>query len=603
MKCGACESPGLAGRDGKTMDERTHSLLRKLKSRLPLFGAARRARAARELAGTSVPEAVGPLVEARSDRSEKVRLAVRDALAHLQGEARDRLCGLRAESRDPGLESVLLEGRYAASGPASLRCLTFLKQGMGAAYAGGGAGEVDLLLECLGDRDEGIREGAREVLAGLTNVEGIDRLCGLWAESRSDLLKWLLVEGGYVASDPPLLRARTIFLQRRQPETTFPREVIDACLEDPDVKVATWTAFHVLKVEGRERGKDRLWSFCMSHPETVVLKALEKWKLRPRDSRHRALFFFLLDDMESYYASDMDRSHLRYWYGTSEGALKEAIAARIRKSGDRGLTSVFRAGRDEALDEREVALQMEILEEIGDHEGLFHLLPRASTEQGKCIVNALKTEDWTRFGLGSYGDELGERLKTAVDGATWEGASPLPCGMALYQDFRPMLLKGQTPPETEPQLLEWLRDRDDFRRRSAALLSLAERSSPCLADAANGACSDEHWQVRLAASLAELLRPGSLSPANRNRLLNDHVQWVGAVLNLPKEDRLVEYGPEDLEWLAMSENAFSSSRKPSKPDGFYPVIEGFLPEARRAYLLALAEFFRMDVVVEEINAA
>ncbi len=59
--------------------------------------------------------------------------------------------------------------------------------------------------------------------------------------------------------------------------------------------------------------------------------------------------------------------------------------------------------------------------------------------------------------------------------------------------------------------------------RSAALILPAESRSLTLPDAANLACGDAYRQVHMAAAAAELLRSGTLTPANRALLSDVHV--------------------------------------------------------------------------------
>ena len=49
--------------------------------------------------------------------------------------------------------------------------------------------------------------------------------------------------------------------------------------------------------------------------------------------------------------------------------------------------------------------------------------------------------------------------------------------MNILRDFHPMFMGEETPPENNAGLLAWLEDINDCRRRSAALITLAESNS------------------------------------------------------------------------------------------------------------------------------
>ncbi len=160
----------------------------------------------------------------------------------------------------------------------------------------------------------------------------------------------------------------------------------------------------------------------------------------------------------------------------------------------------------------------------------------------------------------------------------------------------------QTVPDDEETLISWLGDEWDFRKRSAALITLVERGYKQLSEAVNNACADPYWQARMAAAGAELLKPGSLSPANRVFLEQDHVYWVRALLNMPKSGRLVNLGPQGLEVLKMVGIRRDPENRPDGPDDFIELIKRFIPESEKAYLLTLGEFLGTDSTWSEDEA-
>ncbi|MFO8085883.1 MAG: AAA family ATPase [Desulfobacterales bacterium] len=96
------------------MDKHTTKAIRRLRSRLIVFGPLFREKGAVALFGTNVPEAVVFLVEALRDKKEQVRHAAYQSLGALQGPAIDRLCALWEENRDQFLKKIILECGYIA---------------------------------------------------------------------------------------------------------------------------------------------------------------------------------------------------------------------------------------------------------------------------------------------------------------------------------------------------------------------------------------------------------------------------------------------------------------------------------------------------------
>ncbi len=576
------------------MDRKTAKAVKRLSSRLAFL----RRRAAGELVGTDAAEAVGPLLQVWSDKKGKTRQTAYRALTSLQSEAADRLCSLWSENRESRLAGLITAAGYTATGPLKLKYLTCLKQGRAQEVRGADGKGVVALLELLSDKDEGVSALAGKVLLSLTNPAGVDRLCGFWHENRSEQVKQLLLQGRYVAQNPAQLRIKTTLLQGLPLDGRLDGEVARSCLMDPEETIVRRAAAHILDTEGNP-GVDRIWALAKEYPEGILTMILHQQGLYPADAAERVLFYFLAGDMAAYRDLDFEQSILRIWYETAEPGLKEAIAGRIRKTGDARLLAVFRTergSRKAALAAGEVDLQIAIMKKNKDYDGLFGLLSFATCEQGRKIIAELSAVGWQC--RDSRSSELRQRLAEIFQ-KEWRQNSPGLCAKAIFRDFRPMFFGEEKPPENENDVLPWTRDRENFRRRSAALIILAESGSPALADAANTACGDDYWQVRMAAAAAELLRPGTLTPANRALLEQDHVYWVQALLKLPGGGRLCDLGPAGVDALQAGTTPAGPEQKPDRPDNFLDRVQSLLSSQEREYLLTLAEFLGMDVSVSE----
>jgi hypothetical protein len=173
----------------------------------------------------------------------------------------------------------------------------------------------------------------------------------------------------------------------------------------------------------------------------------------------------------------------------------------------------------------------------------------------------------------------------------------------IFQDFRPLFMGSENPPNHASGLNAWLTDRGSFRHRSAALIVMAEGNMSGLKEAANNACGDAYWQVRMAAAACELMHPGTLTSHNRALLENDHVYWVQALLKIPAgSGPLVELGPAELEKLRLRGHKSDPKVKPKAPDNFLDLVRGLMPDPETEYLLTLVEFLGTDVVVSDETA-
>lgn len=466
-----------------------------------------------------------------------------------------------------------------------------------------GTGEshaVKPLITCLEDKN---RKVAKAAWYALLNLSGpaMDHLCALWAEKRDKRLEAILLHAGYIASRPLELRSLTAFKTGKRLRENIPEQVTQSCLLDKDRDVVFAAVDYAMDTAGKTA--EALWAFALEHPEGLVVRVLHEKGWRPQEASERAIFYFLAGDQEAYHDIDFEQAYLRYWYESGGSGLKEAIASRIRKSGDTRLLAVFRTergARKGSVTEKEAALQAEILMKNRDYGGLFTLLPFCSYELGEKVIRYLEDAGWQN--PDPHGRELQERLEGILSGKKEKGLPPS-FAMAIYEDFRPMFMGDKRPPSTDTGLKEWLED-GDFRKRSAALITLAEKGSPLLKDAANKACGDAYWQVRMAAAACEMLRPGTLSPANRAMLEDDHCLWVAALLKMPKSRRLAELGPAGLEELREMPSGRLSDpdHRPEVPDDFFEILKGLVPTGEREYLLTLGEFLGTDIVVSHETA-
>ncbi len=556
-----------------------------------------------EIPASSEIEGITILLELINDSDSTVTANAVKKLHSLRNqEGINYLCKKWEESRKPCLETIITDAGYIASSPVKLQYITSIKQGELEIPANSEKEGIAILLGLLNDSDVTVTANTVKALHSLKNQEGINYLCSLWGINRDPELGKIIKDSGYIASDPELLHALTIFFQDKNPAEKPGSNIIRACLLDRDIAIVRNTVKYILNIYGKSSDR-KLWNFIKEKPESKVAFCLYKMNWQPDDPSERALFYFLAGDLDAYHDIDFEQSHLRYWYEAGSDKLKNAISSRIRKNGDRRLLSIFktsRGGRKNFLEEKDVDIQIEILLKNKEYSEVFNLLPQATFAQGKRIVDCVRQAGWEI--PESIGRELQEQLEEVFPENETGQNLPSSHAMAIFKDFRPMFIGQEKVPDHEKILVSWLEDRENFRRRSAALVTLAERGYDRLTDAVNKACADPYWQVRMAAAGAELLKPGCLSPANRVLLEQDHVYWVQALLKLDKPDRLVDLGPQGLEELKREDNRSYPEHKPDVPDYFFDLIKIFTPFAEKEYLLTLAEYLGTDSTWSEDTA-
>lgn len=203
---------------------------------------------------------------------------------------------------------------------------------------------VEPLIEALGDKRARVQVAARKALCSL-NGKARDHICSLWAKGRDKTLDGVILKSVYVASAPPELRILTLLINGMKIDTAVSKEAFEICLKDGDKRISQGMSNHLIENKGVD-GYVALWAFAREYPDTFVAEALhEKKQWRPEDPAERALFYFLAHDLTAYHDLDFEQRYLRVWYETGGKELRDAIASRVRKSGDARLLSLFKTER------------------------------------------------------------------------------------------------------------------------------------------------------------------------------------------------------------------------------------------------------------------
>jgi HEAT repeat protein len=102
---------------------------------------------------------------------------------------------------------------------------------------------IEPLIQACQDSDISISERALQAIARLKNPAAINFLCSLWAQTRLPYLDKIIVQAGYLAQDPSLVRVLTALkLDRTEILIQGKEEIVKPLLEccsDADVEIAS----------------------------------------------------------------------------------------------------------------------------------------------------------------------------------------------------------------------------------------------------------------------------------------------------------------------------------------------------------------------------
>jgi WD40 repeat protein len=183
------------------------------------------------------------LLAALNDRDTQVATVAASCVSALENRVViDELCRRWVESRSGQLEGIIRQGGYVASQPVAVRVLTALKLNQIQEIRDGGIEVLDCVLKAFDDRDMEVVRSANVCAVSLTNRGAIDELCKRWASSRNKRLEQIILQGGYIASQPIEVRVLTAlkFNQQIQEFANAGIEILDCLiknLDDADSKI------------------------------------------------------------------------------------------------------------------------------------------------------------------------------------------------------------------------------------------------------------------------------------------------------------------------------------------------------------------------------
>jgi hypothetical protein len=285
----------------------------------------------------------------------------------------DALCVFWAQKRDDTLGQIIAERKYVATGPVSLHVLSGLKCGAVDVLTQSGAEPIAHLVEAWQDVDAVIRQNAFAVLWALQNADGVDALCGCWAERRGKQLAQIMVQQGYLANRPSQLKVLTALKcgKRIPVERDDVVRYLVGLLEDPDETVRDGAQRSLVRVESGP-ALDALCDEAIKNPAGPAAKICLASGKRPRDHERLCLFLFVTRQLDEYFQEDFEFQNLRLQYERADAKVQSHVMDVVR-SGDRRCAGFFgtRSKPLQECTEAEIKLAVDSWQRHQDWERLF----------------------------------------------------------------------------------------------------------------------------------------------------------------------------------------------------------------------------------------
>ncbi len=147
------------------------------------------------------------------------------------------------ETRQPELSKILVRLAQPATAPARAKVMSLLCLDRLALLESAGKDLIDPLIQACQDSDSILSGRALRAIAGLKNPAAINYLCSLWAQTRLSFLDKIIVQAGYLAQDPSLVRVLTALKLNRieillQGKVEVVKPLLECC-GDADLEIAS----------------------------------------------------------------------------------------------------------------------------------------------------------------------------------------------------------------------------------------------------------------------------------------------------------------------------------------------------------------------------
>ena len=464
---------------------------RALRGEVTLFRGRRQRSAVQALvASRNDPQVVPLLVQALNvtlaELAQQADAALRDLSQQI---AVDALCALWAQDRDEGLGALVAQCRYMASKPVDVRVRSGLKAGAVERLSTGDAATVRELVAARADRDGTVAANAQAVLGQLSNQDGVDALCTLWAQDRDEGLGALIAQCRYVASKPADLRLLTALKARRRAEQVNNEKVVTLLLpllEDSDETVRAGAEEHLRRVQPGP-AQDALCEAAIRNVRGPAAQICIETGKRPSDPERACLLLVVTGQLDAYFAEDFEFQNLRLAMERARET-EQAQVMDVYRQGDVRWSGFIVAGGGGR----------------GKPVGSKPLSACSEREIRLWIDSKLRHSDWQELFAGflqlpaKYGFPLLDRFRQS-------GWQPEQAEMrSLYQQVLADSEGKLLPPPKEPSATSSCFEQWLARGREAELTKLSEQE--LLSRLGEAAPPDG---VAIVAALAQQAKPGS----------------------------------------------------------------------------------------------
>lgn len=227
---------------------------------------------------------------------------------------------------------------------------------------------IQVLAEALeAHPNPGVRQIARQAIAGLKKGRSVDTVCEIWMHTRSAWLGDLIRERRWVAAAPAQARVYSALqCQRSGMLQNMGAEAVPALLkacQDDDEQIAALAQQVAANLKNRE-ARQAICQAVIFQNDPQARRAADLGGYLPEELRQRAVYLFVTEQWQAYQALDFDQRLLRMAYQASGAELRKRIMETMRVSGRSDLLAVI-TGRGQhnrltvlAADEAEFIVQM-----------------------------------------------------------------------------------------------------------------------------------------------------------------------------------------------------------------------------------------------------
>ena len=296
-------------------------------------------------------EVLDCVLKAFDDRDmEVVRSANVCAVSLTNRGAIDELCKRWASSRNKRLEGIIRKGGYIASQPIEVRLLTGLKFNHYQDVSHIKVKFLDIWLKTINDKDREIANIAQKLSTQFRDAELINSLCKKWVDSRSKELEKIILDGGYIASEPIEVRVLSALKFNQYGKILNDgSEILDPLIKafgDKDLQIQNNAKICIAQLQNKQT-IDSLCKKWIESQNPVLKLIIQQSGYEPTNSSMKAMLFFLLGEWQKYEDLDFDQSLLLRAYYTESESIQKLIADKAKIEGRIEWIKILTNGRKE----------------------------------------------------------------------------------------------------------------------------------------------------------------------------------------------------------------------------------------------------------------